>query len=351
MDLPEIPRYKPYLVEVEKDKNYFWCSCGRSNSQPFCDGSHKGTEFLPLKYRAAQTEELLFCGCKHSAAKPFCDGTHNNLLDDYPSDDPNSAENLAVPTLTRCDGVRAELDGGCFVVDPASLDCSTEGTLSFVEFVSRDFGAKYQSQFFITVAGGPSPIVNFGTSHVVGFVLSGKAEATIGGRVFEVDKHCGVVVHPSEAIQWVPHGDETLTMVLNVCPISAGPDFSQPMKNNFDDTYPERVARVDAASRESMADRFFQILIDKRQGCTTATQFIGDVPLSKAAPHRHLYEESIVVLSGAGTMWTENKKTPVTAGDVIFLPQKQEHSLECTDPNGMLLLGVIYPGDNPSINY
>jgi quercetin dioxygenase-like cupin family protein len=67
--------------------------------------------------------------------------------------------------------------------------------------------------------------------------------------------------------------------------------------------------------------------------------------------HRHLYEESIVVLKGAGFMWTEDVKTAVATGDVIFLPRKQLHSLECTDPDGMLLAGVIYPGDNPSINY
>jgi quercetin dioxygenase-like cupin family protein len=50
-------------------------------------------------------------------------------------------------------------------------------------------------------------------------------------------------------------------------------------------------------------------------------------------------------------MWTETSKAKVEAGDVIFLPRKQLHSLQCTDPNGMLVVGVIYPGDNPTINY
>ncbi|MCZ6830678.1 MAG: cupin domain-containing protein [Gammaproteobacteria bacterium] len=100
-----------------------------------------------------------------------------------------------------------------------------------------------------------------------------------------------------------------------------------------------------------MADRFFQILVDKCIGSNVVTQFIGDVPKSKAAMHRHLYEESIVILKGSGFMWTEDLKTPVATGDVIFLPRKQIHSLECTDPDGMMLAGVIYPGDNPAINY
>lgn len=123
------------------------------------------------------------------------------------------------------------------------------------------------------------------------------------------------------------------------------------MSSNFDMTQPQRVVGIDVANRQTMADRFFQMLVDKQVGSDEVTQFIGEVPLSKAAPHRHLYEEAIVVLRGTGCMWTEHNKALVEAGDVIFLPRKQIHSLECTDPEGMMLAGVIYPGDNPSINY
>ena len=82
-----------------------------------------------------------------------------------------------------------------------------------------------------------------------------------------------------------------------------------------------------------------------------AAQFIGEIPESKAAPHRHLYEESLIILKGSGYMWTENYKAKVTAGDIIFLPRKQMHSLQCLDPEGLYLVGIIYPGDNPSISY
>ena len=51
-------------VEVEKDKSYYWCSCGKSAKQPFCDGSHKGTEFTPLAYKASETKRMFFCACK-----------------------------------------------------------------------------------------------------------------------------------------------------------------------------------------------------------------------------------------------------------------------------------------------
>ena len=76
---PEIPRTTPCSVLVEGGKNYFWCACGRSNSQPFCDGSHKGTGFTPVKYTAEKKEWVWFCGCKRSGDKPTCDGTHKNV--------------------------------------------------------------------------------------------------------------------------------------------------------------------------------------------------------------------------------------------------------------------------------
>src|ERR1700678_2922707 len=83
---------KPCLVNVRAGRTYFWCSCGRSAAQPFCDGSHKGTAFTPVKFTAAATdEETLFCGCKQTRTAPFCDGTHNQLLGGSPTDDPLSA--------------------------------------------------------------------------------------------------------------------------------------------------------------------------------------------------------------------------------------------------------------------
>jgi CDGSH-type Zn-finger protein len=79
MTEPVIAQKSPYAVEVEAGKTYYWCSCGRSAKQPFCDGSHKGTEFVPLAYRAEKAGTVYFCGCKHSGTKPLCDGAHSKL--------------------------------------------------------------------------------------------------------------------------------------------------------------------------------------------------------------------------------------------------------------------------------
>ena len=69
----------PMGVEVEAGKTYYWCACGKSASQPFCDGSHKGGEFSPLAWTAPATAKVWFCACKHSANPPLCDGTHKTL--------------------------------------------------------------------------------------------------------------------------------------------------------------------------------------------------------------------------------------------------------------------------------
>lgn len=74
-----IAQKAPYEVEVEEGKTYYWCSCGRSNNQPFCDGSHNGTSFEPLAYEADKSGKVYLCGCKRTANQPHCDGAHQNI--------------------------------------------------------------------------------------------------------------------------------------------------------------------------------------------------------------------------------------------------------------------------------
>ena len=73
-----IAQTTPYGVELESG-TYWWCACGRSQKQPFCDGSHKGTEFSPVKVELAEGRKVFLCGCKRSANQPFCDGSHKGL--------------------------------------------------------------------------------------------------------------------------------------------------------------------------------------------------------------------------------------------------------------------------------
>ena len=76
---PDIGGTKPIPVNVEAGKSYWWCACGRSKKQPFCDGSHKGTGFTPAEFKAAATEEVWFCACKRTGNQPKCDGSHKKI--------------------------------------------------------------------------------------------------------------------------------------------------------------------------------------------------------------------------------------------------------------------------------
>ena len=66
-----------YAIDVEAGKSYWWCACGKSAKQPFCDGAHKDTDITPFKYDATDSKKVFFCGCKATAKQPMCDGTHS----------------------------------------------------------------------------------------------------------------------------------------------------------------------------------------------------------------------------------------------------------------------------------
>ena len=78
MPTPIIAQKSPYVLDA-KAGTYYWCTCGGSKGQPFCDGAHKGTGFAPKKVEIAADGKVAWCGCKHSQNGAFCDGSHKRL--------------------------------------------------------------------------------------------------------------------------------------------------------------------------------------------------------------------------------------------------------------------------------
>lgn len=75
---PETPQRSPYVLDVEKG-THVWCACGKSEKQPYCDGSHKGTGLAPMVVEVAEDGKVAWCGCKHTKNPPYCDGSHSQL--------------------------------------------------------------------------------------------------------------------------------------------------------------------------------------------------------------------------------------------------------------------------------
>ena len=352
MDTPVVAQYKPYFVDVTEGERYLWCSCGLSKTQPWCDQSHIGTAFKPVRYLAEKTASVLMCGCKHSGAPPFCDGSHNDLVDEYEGDPRPLKELLASSTeVLADDSGRAMLDGGCYVQLREGLVSEQVGDARVAQVIGVNAGARFLDQYYVELAAGSTPALSYEGAEVVLYGLEGDAVVTIADRRYRLAAESGVYVRKGEAFAIANAGAGTLRLLATACPGGASLQQLPAMPTFFDQSVAERVVARDDSQRNTMADRFYQVLVGEDCGSEEISQFLGQIPESKAAPHHHLYEEAIVILSGEGIMWTEQLRTPVKPGDMMFLPARQQHSLQCTSKEGMLLAGHFYPAGSPAINY
>lgn len=342
---------KPFLVSLEKGKRYAWCACGRSQRQPFCDGAHGNTDVKPIIFTAEKTEDVLLCSCKRTRNAPVCDGSHNNIDDAYEvasAEEIERTKNAAV--IARDQGAfgKAGLDGGAYVLTANPEDDAMQNGLSSQPLVGSSDGAKDLNLMRFTASTEtPWRIHNGGDTAL--YVVAGRGAVNVNGTCFNVERKTGVFVRKGEAFRLEP--DETLEVVAAISPGAEPIDWPHEVSGSLAGHDQQRCVSVDPAAQQKMADRFYQVLVGEETGSTELTQFIGEIPKSRAAFHRHLYEEAIVILSGEGVMWTPKSCAPVKPGDVIYLPPRQEHSLECTVDSGMRLMGVFYPAGSPAINY
>ncbi len=349
---PRVAGIKPSYHELVAGRRYLWCRCGRSKSQPFCDGSHAGTGLLPLVFAAkSDGEEALLCMCKRTGTPPFCDGTHNNLPGGYEVESAESVAASNVPWAPETDDGVRQLDEYCYTIRPAATRPANPGPFWMRTLVDAQRGAAHQTQVYAEVRDQPSPILSAGdAAQTIIFVAAGTGSVEIGTQRFDVGPLDGVLLLAGEGFRMTADAGDCLQVFISICTVEAGLRRLDAMPA-FDTSQPERVASVDVQQRHAMGPRFFQHLVDRRLGACNAVQFIGHIPESKAQMHRHLYEEALVIVSGEGVIWNENVRAQVAPGDVIFFPRKHLHSLQCTAATGMDVLGVIHPGENPGINY
>ena len=243
------------------------------------------------------------------------------------------------------------LEGGCQVADTSRLALNQHDGFLWKRVVGQIEGTKKLSLYYFEINETCREAIKFGDSESVLFLVSGAADIEIGGRPFKAQSGCGIHIRAGEAFLIRSICNEVVKITVTVCP--ALDEFSTlpTSGDNFDARFPDRIIDGEAQSKQSSGDRFYRLLVGPHNGSENVTQFIGMVPASKAPEHYHLYEETIYILSGHGRMWSGESSTAVAAGSVIFLPRRQVHCLECTDPDGMLLMGSFYPAGSPAINY
>ncbi|MDG1997422.1 MAG: CDGSH iron-sulfur domain-containing protein [Emcibacteraceae bacterium] len=341
---------KPCLVSLIEGKKYAWCTCKLSKSQPYCDGSHKGTEHRPLVFKADKTEDVLLCACKATRSGPFCDGSHNNLEDEYAEATPAEVESMKDSVFVDQDeNGKALIDGGAYVMTPNDDNDVVVGNLRYQPVIAEEDGATKLSLHRLNLSAGTTSWLQYKGVDTVLYFVNGRGKIDIAGREFDVAKEAGIYVRPGEAFRVIT--DQDMTVYATACPMLTDLTVSDTNETTFQDEQNERYIPFEMEKASVMANRFYQELVDKKVGSNEVTQFIGQLPKSRAAMHRHLYEEAIVILTGFGRMWTGTMWAEVKTGDVLFLPHRQGHSVECTDEDGMLLMGVFYPSGSPAINY
>ncbi len=350
---PIVAGKKPRLIRMEKaGDSIMWCACGRSSRQPYCDGSHKGTGVFPVRIAAIKDgEEALLCLCKKTKTPPYCDGSHNALDPKYGAEpDDGSIDWSTVETAAR-DGDRfgrASLDGDCYVLTPDANAGAIMGGWRALPTVGKADGAAQLSQWLLRPKVNTTSSIEFGAAEVVLFIANGNVVVEISGSRFDAPQFSAVAVRPGESFS-IHSGGERSALIATVCPPEPLLRCSRPTP--FDSSFSNRIGRSEGSARQTMGDRFYQVLTAPDRGANQITQFIGMIPQSRSAPHRHLYEETLYILSGDGFMWTETRRARVLPGDIIYLPRKQLHSLECASPDGMLLSGSFFPAGSPAINY
>lgn len=343
---------KPCLVTLVKGKKYAWCTCKHSKTQPFCDGSHKVTDMKPLVFKAEADEDVLLCACKATRSGPYCDGSHNNLEDTYSEASLEEVETLKNSVfISRDKGEygKAILDGGAYVLTPSDDLNDTAGNVHYQAVISEKDGATKLSMHRLKIDVGTSPWLRYADVDTVLYVLEGNGSIDVAGRLVDVTSETGVYIRPSEAFRVI--AKTKMIVLATVCPMRTSMAILDKNNTEFDTDLTVRSVPFDRQKATKMADRIYQELIDKKVGSNEVTQFLGEIPKSRAAMHRHLYEEAIVILTGFGRMWTGTMWAEVKAGDILFLPHRQSHSVECTDEKGMRLMGVFYPSGSPAVNY
>ena len=245
-------------------------------------------------------------------------------------------------------------ESGCQVTSLREGVPQTLGTVRAWTHVDCRSGATAISFRTLEFAPGRAPcLAACGSCEEVLFVLSGRAECSLGEGVFALEPDMGVYRRADAPLLINTHGSEPLVLLSVRCP---DPGIGLEIGNNTPSIqqaahHPPIVRMDDQAVRSAPGDRWYRLLIDEQAGSKQITQFMGSVPPGRAPEHYHEYEEVLCILEGEGRMWAGAASASAPVGTCIFLPRKQIHALENIGEGGLRLVGMFYPAGDPTVSY
>jgi mannose-6-phosphate isomerase-like protein (cupin superfamily) len=208
--------------------------------------------------------------------------------------------------------------------------------------IDGSHGCTFLEQRVIRFAPGRSlDRVNEGRDEVL-YVAAGRGRLRLDGHEHTLEGDTAAFVAPGEVYSVENPGPDELLIVSVTAPAEAA---------GVGETRKVTVRYADQPSLGATADRQFRYLINQDAGCLAVTQFVGEIPPSRAPDHHHTYDEVVYVIEGEGVFHIGGDDIPMSAGTCIYLPPLLRHCLENTGPQKMRVLGVFHPSGDPSKAY
>jgi mannose-6-phosphate isomerase-like protein (cupin superfamily) len=209
------------------------------------------------------------------------------------------------------------------------------------EVIDAAHGCPLFSLALLRAVRGRSAERRCGATEELLFVIGGHGRLIAADGEHELEPQTGALLRAGQRYELHNDGPEDLLLVAvalhEPLPREAAPECHTSLS---------RLA--DQVAQSATADRKFRIVFDPDNGCPSATQFVGYIPVGAAPTHYHLYEEVIYVLEGDGVMHMNDAQTPLRAGSCIHLPARKLHTLANSGPGTMRVLGVFRPGGSPA---
>ena len=214
-------------------------------------------------------------------------------------------------------------------------------TTAVREVIDRSLGCEPFSLRLLRAEAGRSAARETGPSEELLFVLGGSGRMIAGDGEHELETETGALLPAGARYALHNEGPEDLLIVAVA--------LHDPLRGDRDADAHTCLSRLaDQMAQSATGERQFRIVFDPDNGCHSATQFVGYIPVGAAPAHYHLYDEVIYVLEGTGVMHMNASQTPLRAGSCIHLPAHKLHTLANSGPGVMRVLGVFRPAGSPA---